>query len=297
MIIIDLSGGLGNQMFQFALYKKLISLGKDVYLDASSYSDMDSFRKLELLQYKGIKRSDLRLTNDYEQAPDFISRISFITKRWLLKRIGIRYEDKIGVFQPEVFDLNWAYLSGYWQNEKFFVDIREDILRTFSFEESDVDVVNKEYTKSMQEEQSVSLHVRRGDYLDPKCQKVYGGICTVKYYRNSVKYICEHVEKPSFYVFSDDLPWVRDNIDNLMGEVAKSCDIHYVDHNAGDKSFLDLYLMSQCKYHIIANSSFSWWGAWLGANEDKIVVAPSRWFANHDTSDVVCDDWVRMNRE
>ena len=291
MIILSFSGGMGNQMFQFALYKKLMLLGKDVYLDTSSYDDQDNFRKFELLHFKGVKKNDLRLVDDAVKNPNAIKRGCFIAKRFILKRIGKHYNDKIAVFQPEVFKLRWAYLTGYWQNEKYFADIRDEILSAFSFKSSDIDNHNKEYADNMHKGQSVSFHVRRGDYLDPKNQKVYGGICTTEYYQSAAK---NKVEKPSFYVFSDDLSWVRDNIDILMGDVAESNEVTYVDCNSGEKTFLDIYLMSQCKHHIIANSSFSWWGAWLGTNEDKIVVSPSRWFANHETTDVICDSWVRI---
>ena len=128
----------------------------------------------------------------------------------------------------------------------------------------------------------MSVHIRRGDYLE---NPMYGGICTEEYYKKAIDYIKQRVENAKFYLFSNDMPYVQDR---FRGE-----EFVYVENNSEDKGYIDLYLMSLCKHHIIANSSFSWWGAWLNAAKSKIVVAPSIWLTNAPARDVVPDTWIR----
>ena len=285
MVILELSGGLGNQMFQFALYKKLQSIGRNVVFDLSHY-DCEGTRQLELQLFDGIKHGNILTISNM----DYIRRV----KRYLINKLNRVYQDKIGIFQPEIYDMDWVRLVGYWQNEKYFADIREDILKSFSFDRNTVGDYNNRLAQEMENRTSVSLHVRRGDYLDPRYSHAYNNICTVDYYKKAVKYINDNVGNPYFYIFSDDLEWVKDNISLLMGSNNVDDRVTFVDGNRGENSYLDMFLMSQCRHHIIANSTFSWWGAWLGTNEDKIVVSPSRWLANHDTTDTICDGWIRV---
>ena len=134
---------------------------------------------------------------------------------------------------------------------------------------------------------SVGVHVRRGDYLLPENNRKYGNICTLQYYRNAMQYMKEKVSDARFYFFSNDPEWVRENL--------SEGDSVIVNCNHGKENYLDMYLMSQCSHNIIANSSFSWWGAWLNRNPDKIIVSPKRWFSHLDVSDAVCEDWIRIN--
>jgi hypothetical protein len=268
MIIINMSGGLGNQMFQYALYLKLKSLGKNVKLDTSLYRNADCGRNLELSIF-GIDID--------EYTPFDAKKVKFES---LFKKYTY-YEDKIGIFQPEIFEFNNAVLDGYWQNEKYFIDIKSDVQKAFTFQES--------ANNPILDGNSVSLHVRRGDYVEIENQGVYGNICTKDYYEKAIKYIMENVENPHFYLFSDDIEWVEKNIyqDGMT----------IVDNNRGDNSYLDMLLMSKCRHHIIANSTFSWWGAWLGTYEGTITVSPSRWFQNHKTTDTICEGWICISGE
>ena len=138
----------------------------------------------------------------------------------------------------------------------------------------------------MTDSESVSVHIRRGDYLKKDLRPIYGDICTVDYYHRALEYVHNKIENPKIFMFSDDMQWVKDNLLEpgmiLVNEMSEW------------DGMTDMYLMTQCRHHIIANSSFSWWGAWLGDNPDKIVVAPVRWFNNHSQTDMICKEWVKI---
>lgn len=136
------------------------------------------------------------------------------------------------------------------------------------------------------ETNSVSIHIRRGDYLSEINQGLYGGICTEMYYAKAITYICNKIDQPSFFVFSNEIDWVKNNVDIPNPT--------YIDFNNGADSWQDMFLMSQCKHNIIANSSFSWWGAWLNRNTNKIVITPSRFINLEEDSDIIPDAWIRI---
>lgn len=287
MILIQVSGGLGNQMFQYALFLKLKSLGKSVKLDLSYYKQINCNRNLELEIFPISLREDEATQNELqmvgrEKIKDKLLR--YITLGKYSGQFKI-YRDKIGIYQPDIFEMDNVYLEGYWQNEQYFNDIEFIIRKTFVFSE-DLDYSNRHLLENMRKENSVSIHVRRGDYIDIANQGVYGEICTKGYYKNAIDYINKNVEEPHYYLFSDDIDWVRGNLyQEGMTIVA---------NNRNGASYKDMFLMSQCKHHIIANSTFSWWGAWLSESEKNIVVAPVRWFQNHETTDIICKRWVQV---
>lgn len=133
---------------------------------------------------------------------------------------------------------------------------------------------------------SVSVHIRRGDYLAPENNLVYGNICTLEYYHKAILYIREHIEGATFFLFTNDTDWVHENLYE-EGMVIVDC-------NQGTDAIYDMYLMSQCDANIVANSSFSWWGAWLNQKNDKIVLAPHKWRNRHDVRDMICEDWIKI---
>ena len=179
-----------------------------------------------------------------------------------------------------------CFFAGHWQSEKYFSEIRDDILRQFEFRPFS-EPKNIELAKKMMSENSVAIHVRKGaDYqFAPR-------LCDMKYYRAAVEYIRSRVADPQFYVFTDNSLWVQRNFTDIPYTL--------VDWNdrTGAMSFRDMQLMTCAKHNIIANSSYSWWGAWLNRNADKIVTAPKLFFLQDDgyysTADVVCDDWVKF---
>lgn len=180
-----------------------------------------------------------------------------------------------------------CYLVGYWQSEKYFVDADSDIRTDFTFK-SPLTGMNAELSAQIAGVNSVSLHVRRGDYVANKKNQLIYCACSLDYYQAAIQYISAHVENPNFFIFSDDLAWVKSSL-----KMDFPC--QYVDHNQGAESYNDMRLMSLCKHNIIANSSFSWWGAWLNMNPDKIVIAPKKWFFKEIyTKDLIPQGWVRL---
>lgn len=180
-----------------------------------------------------------------------------------------------------------SYINGYWQSEKYFLDIEDEIRSEFAFK-LPMSQQNAYIANAISRNNSISLHVRRNDFANNSRVNSIHGLCSLDYYKNAISYIVERVRLPSFYVFSDDSAWVKSNL-----KIDYPCE--FVEHNLDTESFNDMRLMSLCKHHIIANSSFSWWGAWLNQNPDKIVIAPKRWFANSiNARDLVPERWVTV---
>lgn len=220
-----------------------------------------------------------------------------VQKKSLFKRILARSDvpastyilEKLFCYNPDVLVLpDGVYLEGYWQSEKYFKDIKTIIRQDFTLKRPQKGQ-NKKLAGLIGSSESVSIHIRRGDYiLDPQVNKVHG-TCDLDYYYGAIDKLTKSVHSPSFFIFSDDPKWVQDHI-------CLAYPTTYVDFNGPDKAYEDLSLMSQCRHHIIANSTFSWWGAWLNENPDKMVIAPKRWFNDNsrDTKDLMPDNWIRM---
>lgn len=192
------------------------------------------------------------------------------------------------IYYEDVFDHkkeNCLY-QGTWQSEKYFLHTTELIKKEFSFK----DYLLSDYTKSMSSkiisDNSVAIHVRRGDYLNKEYGNGFSGCTDIDYYTRAINYMCAKLGNPHFYVFSDDTEYIRKHFCGY--------DMVIVDGNKGKDSWQDMYLMSICKHNIIANSSFSWWGAFLNANSDKIVIAPKRWWYTFEKDDVVPEQWLRI---
>jgi len=181
-----------------------------------------------------------------------------------------------------------VYLEGYWQTEKYFKDI-EGVIRQELIVKSQPSQVNIAMAERIGQVPAVSVHIRRGDLISDPATHQFHGICSLDYYNMAIEKIAQMVEKPHFFIFSDDPQWAQDNL-KLKYPVT------LVTHNSANEDYEDLRLMSLCKYHIIANSSFSWWGAWLNNAPDKIVLAPRKWFNDPgiDTRDVLSDSWIKL---
>lgn len=290
MILVRIRGGLGNQMFQYALGRHLaIRNGTELFLHFSP-AEGDIAREFSLSDFSihaGI-------------APDKIIKKVKSPKNPLvagLKKVfskpdpdAIRYvsEKEKFVFHPEILELpENTYLDGSWQNERYFSEIRGTLLKDFDSEKlPSAGIVD---TIGACGENSVSVHFRRGDFADdPKTRAVHG-VCPAEYYRNAIWEIRNRIDNPVFFIFSDDSGWVKENI---------SLDFphHFVnpDHRLSDT--VELALMKMCRNHIIANSTFSWWGAWLSEYPDKIVIGPDKWMigGQHDYSDLLPAGWIRL---
>ena len=270
--IVKIMGGLGNQMFQYALYKALNSKGISSEVNIIDYSEKGR-RPFELLKVFPNICLDIDAANDYNTFKNPLNKHSFFQER----------ED--GVYDKTVFEKQDTSFSGYWQSEKYFKEISSDIRKDFQFSPKDESLIK--YAKKIKmSSNAISLHIRRGDYL--KFPELYGGICTLEYYKNAMQYIEKIIHKPQYFVFSDDLSWVKTNIE-IPNAFYISSDLFSIYSN-----WYDMYLMSCCKHNIVANSSFSWWGAWLNANPNKIVIAPKIWLNNKACSDIWCDGWIKV---
>lgn len=289
MIIVHLIGGLGNQMFQYAVGRRLAHHhNTDLFLDVTGFASY-ALRKYEL----GVFRINATIT-----PPDMLKRVPFLQKDII--RLGIRkrfagetvfqyIKEKIPDFQEEILSLpDNIYLEGYWQSEKYFSEIVDILRKEFLFVNSP-SAINQELLKKIKGCNSVSLHIRRGDYVsNPKTKETHG-VLGIDYYMRALYLMEEKVKDPQIFVFSDDIPWVRENLKTDLP-------LHFIDYNGVEKNYEDLRLMSNCKHHIIANSSFSWWGAWLNQNQEKIVIAPKRWFNDQsiDSKDLIPNEWIKQ---
>lgn len=288
MDVIELSGGIGNQMFQYALYKAFETKNIDVLIDTSFYESEQSLREIKInffpnVKFQKIEEKKANLLRGYGYHDNILNKIYYK----VYKNKSNLYEEKIDLgYQPEIFAMQNTYLSGYWQSELYFANISEKIRKDFIFSQIIQTDQYKKYWNQVRTTESVSIHIRRGDYLQEQLQKIYGNICTVEYYKNAIAYIRSKLVQPIFFVFSDDITWAEQNIYE-PGMIL-------IDSKGKWDEVSDLNLMHECKHHIIANSSFSWWGAWLGIEKNRIVLSPSKWFNNHTQTDMICKSWIRI---
>ena len=292
MIVTRLMGGLGNQMFQYAAGRSLaLRLGTELLIDRtwleSERQMFETPRRYEL--------DVLRLRARFA-SPELVSA---------LERRGNnplnRLRKKIGIAAPAVvlretshaFDPSFRTVSrnvllvGYWQSEKYFAACADEIRSEFGLRDSPSDR-NRELIEQMRATSSLSLHVRRGDYVSSETTNRFHGVMPIAYYRDAVRAVTERAGPVEIFVFSDDIDWCKRELE-ISGHR-----LHYVDHNTRGSE--DMRLMSSCRHHILANSSFSWWGAWLNPDPGKLVVAPVRWFQEPsvDTSDLLPGGWLRL---
>ena len=290
MIIVRVTGGLGNQMFQYAMYKSLEKKGKLVKLDSKSfYETKKEHNGYELERIFDIKPNK-PTKEDLEKFDKNNISTLFKIKRKLFGDKKFVYDTKEYVFNKDVYKLKNSYLNGYWQSIKYFEGIENDIKKDFRFK-NQLDNKNLEILNEIENSNSISIHIRRGDYMSPENYNMYGCIATPTYYKKAIKVIEEKVENPTFFVFSNDMDWVKKNIQI-------NSRVFYIDINSGNGSYKDMQLMSNCKHNIIANSSFSWWGAWLNENKNKIVIAPKKWINREDVDsdkiELFCEGWTLL---
>ena len=281
MIIIRVMGGLGNQMQQYALYKKLESLGRDVRLDISWFDqncaqaakpDVLMARDLELnalqgLRYVPASKEEIRsvLGRLWEEPESFVQKIK---KTFRPSQASAFIESDM--YHENIFSYTEKYLVGYWACEKYYADILGMLRQEIQFpvsEDLTLQKKNDDIIRQMEETVSVSMHIRRGDYLDDANKPLFGNICKDTYYASAIAFMKEKFGNVKFYLFSDDTAYAREHYQGDEYQV--------VDWNQGKNSFYDILLMSHCKHNICANSTFSFWGARLNAHEDKIMVRPS----------------------
>ena len=269
IIIILIQGGLGNQMFCYSFYLSL----KKQYPKALFLFKISP----HVYQHHGLE----------------IFHIFGITGKWryrlckpglLWNKFQTIKQTNALVYEPDLMTITnpFTYFEGHWQSEKYFKLIEKTIRKHFQFKQSLLNNDTVRVSKEIMNSNSVSIHIRRGDYLNfPQC-----AVCDIEYYNKAIDYIKGTISNPIFFIFSDDIEWCQQNLQ------IENC--YFVNHNRGADSWQDMYLMSQCKHNIIANSTFSWWGAWLNNNLKKIVITPKQWLCDTPNSDILPDNWIKI---
>lgn len=277
--IVRITSGLGNQMFCYAFlqYARHFYPNSFFLLDSDSHIyGHNGLEIFKLFHCRGIWRWYLfRFIKKF--FPKYINSFNIVK------------QNKSIIFEPLVStDSNKRiYYTGFYQSERYFANNADKIRKTFQFKTNKINPRTKALSEELSSCDSVSIHIRRGDYL----KEFPNDLCSENYYIEAINYIKSRIDSPQFYFFSDDIQWCTDN----FGQ-ERNC--HFVDINKGMDSWQDMYLMTKCRHNIIANSTFSWWGAWLNNNKGKIVVAPNPWFRSwsEETSfDAIPDEWIKIN--
>jgi hypothetical protein len=292
VIIVQVIGGLGNQMFQYAFGRRLADgLGVPLKLDITQFRTYLK-RRYEL---SGLCIEE-EFAGDREIAKTRPSRFSRARSRalpvfpWLAQRPGRLVRERAFAFDPSMLELrDGVYLEGYWQSERYF-DAAANRLRVEFVPRQPLDGRAALLADEMRYGDSVSLHVRRGDYASEPPVSLVHLVCDLDYYARCGQYLSERLDDPRYYVFSDEPGWVRENLrlpgaTTIVADRCRTTAVH------------EMWLMSQCRHHVIANSSFSWWGAWLDPRPSKVVLMPRRWFRNLEpecTADIRPSGWVAL---
>lgn len=280
MIIIKLFGGLGNQMFQYAFGRNIAEKNQtELKLDIT-YFETSAERKF-VLDHFNIKNEIATQKEIFELTHQKIfGGLKFSGK---IEEKGIQFNKK------NLKIKNNRILTGYWQCENYFSDIKSIIRNEFTII-NPPDPICEEYYRQINTTNSVSIHIRRGDYTKPELINIHG-LCDMDYYNRSIERISKSIIKPVFYVFSDNLEWAKNNLQSAMP-------MYFVDLDNGGNEIEDFRLMMSCKHNIIANSTFSWWAAWLNRNQEKIIIAPKFWFSSEifrkQQKNIIPDNWIKM---
>ncbi len=290
MKIVKILGGLGNQMFQYAF---LIALRK--HFDEDILMDIGAFKGYPL--HNGFELDRIFTLTANQAKKDDVKRIyhrfigGYFSYR-LYRHLFIKGKNECCEVEAKAYDTSVfekksdCYYDGYWQDYRYFENCRNEIKKEFVFK-TPLDSKNAHYAQKFSEQLTASFHIRRGDYVT---EKTFGGICDIQYYLKAIQVVTSHYPQVvNFAVFSNDRPWCEKYI---FPRIPKGINIISVDWNRGLDSYNDLRLMSQCKINVIANSSFSWWGAYLNVHEDSFVVAPQKWTNTNQTAVRQLPTWV-----
>ena len=293
MIIVNIIGGLGNQMFQYAFgYAVSRDNNTELRIDIDGF-DVYNLRDYELDLYQ-VKES-ISFEFKYKFLVDklnvknkrFLTRATQRLSMKLLNLSQFFYQEKRGfIFHAKTFNVKEnTYFYGYWQNERYFKKYRDEILEIFTLKS--IHSQTEKYQQKIIESDSVSLHIRRTDYVTDFDANSVHGVIDIDYYKRSVSLL--QGDSKHFFIFSDDFEWAKNNLNFIDNKEFVDLDKNIPDHE-------EIYLMSQCNHNIIANSSFSWWGAWLNKNPHKKVIAPKKWLKDPliDTIDLIPESWIRL---
>ncbi|MDE7130550.1 MAG: alpha-1,2-fucosyltransferase [Lachnospiraceae bacterium] len=325
MVIIQLAGGLGNQLFQYALYLQLKRLGKTVKIDDAAGFVQDTQRDPALkyfgIEYERATAEELRQMLDSSMLP--WARV----RRKLFGRKKKSYFEADKRFHPEIMEWDDIYLEGYWQTEKYFAGVSQEVRAAYdmdrllqfadaAMQDNGERCTAAKWLTQINDTESVSVHIRRGDYLLPENQELFGGICTEAYYLRAMELMKREHPECIFYIFTNDKQWIRKQITEAgTADQAKTSDeakaaetteravttdlikIVEIPETAGtaeQRDYTEFALMSKCRHHILANSSYSWWASYLCRNPHKTVLAPDRWLNGWDCTDIYRQDMQRV---
>ena len=275
MIGIKIKGGLGNQLFQYAIAKAFsLELKRKFKLDISIF---------EWYTLHNYSLHHFNIQSDF-YTPE--SKWKMKLKKLLYTVVFYNEDQHPFHHNPNLIDIksDFLFLEGYFQSQKYFIkfenEIRTDFQITSTLKPKTIDTL-----AFMQSVDAVSIHFRRGDYVGNAVHDTD----TTEYYNKAMQLIESNIKKPVYFLFSDDIPWVKKNFKTNF-------ETHYIDFNDASTNFEDLKLMSSCQHNIIANSSFSWWGAWLNTNPNKTVIAPKIWFNDEKvtTHDIIPENWIKL---
>jgi len=294
MIIVRINGGLGNQMFQYAIGRSLAyRLNTELKLDISSY-EMYKLHRFFLNEFNltlniATKKEIQKFIKHRGKFSYYLNKAFGKNVDSVILKQGYYKEEKEFHFNPEIFNLKGdIYLDGYFQTDLYFKDIQDTIRSAFTVK-SEPNEMNLEFINKIQNCNSIALHIRRGDYVtDIKTLKKHGAL-NLEYYEKSIQAIVKEVPNPHFFIFSDDPEWIKNNlVINYPSD--------FISHNDPNKGYEDLRLMTFCDNFIIANSTFSWWGAWLSGNSKKIVIAPINWLKTEEikVTNLIPKEWLRI---
>lgn len=301
MRIVNIRGGLGNQMFQYAFAIALKSKYPDenILIDTQLYS----FPLVKSFQGNNFFHNGYEVEKIFPNAKlpiaswREVAKVSYYIPNYILNRaakklLPLRKSEYIQsptdsyVYNVDALEASdKSYYEGYWLSPKYFDGCKNDIYKVFQFPPFNTKE-NLRLEKELALDNSVTIHIRRGDFLN---HPIYKDICTLDYYRKAIKESKRYIIDPVFYIFSNDQTWCKENLKEVFGNSI----VEFVDNNKGDESYRDMQLMSLSRCNILANSTFSWWGAYLNQRGDHIVFVPNKW-VNTPCEDACCKEWIKV---
>lgn len=288
MIISKIIGGIGNQLFQFAAARALsLEKKQNLSIDIRSFANYKKHSGYIIDNFFAVKPKiatpeEIHSLLKFRSSQGVLRILSFIGSRYLCGKKLI-LEKNIHLKKNIDFFTVPCYLYGYWQSEIYFKKYEKIIRKDFKFKKK-LSLQNKQVANFISTSNSIGIHVRRGDYLLSKILNT----CDKDYYLGAANFLASLINKPNFFIFSDDPYWARSNIKLKFPS-------EFIDWNTGINSTFDMHLFSLCKHQIISNSTFSWWGAWLNDNNLKKIIAPKKWFLDGRDDQYICpSSWIRM---
>ena len=297
MIISQLRGGLGNQLFQYALGRVLAESNQDtLFLDLQWFNGQDK-RKFQLENlclkaqiYTGNVYQNLKSHYGEDAGIDRVKTGHF----WNRQEWYYLHEPRLGPFIPEIKNVlaDNIYLHGSWQSSKYFTEIK-DLLRVELVPFENLSSRDQIWANELNDTLSIGIQVRRGDFFSEPHTKKWHGVCNLDYYKRGLEYQLDQLGKATAFIFTDDPLWCEQN---LLPDLGLACEIKIVS-NSSRSPAVELHLLSLCKNFVISNSTFGWWGAWLCNNKQKKVIVPAVWINTDkmDTTDVIPEDWIQLS--